>query len=69
MAGVTVFTIWRTPGHTVPFMAGKILTLQMFATYHPLPINCEILASPIFYVSSILRRRYFSAPYLNRYIV
>ena len=67
--GVPVLIIWRRRCLILPSKAGTILSRQMFSTYYPLPINGKILAEPIFYASSIVRKSHFSAPYHNRYII
>ena len=66
MTGVPVLTIWRRLCLILPSKAGTILTQQKFSTYYPLWINSEILTEPIFYVSTIVSKSHFSAPYHNR---
>jgi hypothetical protein len=45
------------------------LTLQKFLTYCPLPINCEVHAKPVCYVSIQFRRSPLSALCHSRYII
>jgi len=69
MTGVPVLTIWRRHCLILPFMIGTILTPERFSPYYQVPIISKILAEPVLYDSSILRKSHFSAQYYNSYIM
>jgi len=68
VTGVPVVTIWRSPRRILPSKAGKILTLHKFSINFLQLINSKILAEPVIYSSSIVRKSHNSALYHNRYI-
>jgi hypothetical protein len=66
---LSIMTIWRRHCHILHLKAGTLLTLQMFSTYCPWPINGEVHAEPICHVSNQFKWSPSFALYYSRYII
>ena len=66
---VPVLTIRRRHSHMLHAEAGTMSTRQKLSTYCPQPINGEVHAEPICYVSNQFRTSHSSALYHSRYII